>query len=127
LRIELDAVIFADGTLVGTDQNGWLSDLFSECVAQKQAWYREILSRLNAGASVDEAYSPIRSFLEERQARIRSRQPLVHGDVELWNTQAAGDAQRWRRKFTDDELPQLLRSSIRLEAFVIRREPHIHP
>ena len=26
LRIELDAVIFADGRLIGKDQDGWLSD-----------------------------------------------------------------------------------------------------
>ena len=30
LRIELDAVIFADGRIIGNDQEGWLSDLFSE-------------------------------------------------------------------------------------------------
>jgi hypothetical protein len=119
LWIELDAVIFADGSLIGNDQYGWLSDLFSEYVAQKQAWYREILSRLEAGAAVEDAYAPIREFQEQRN--VRRGRPLGRAELQLWKTQAAGDAQRWRRKFTDAELPHLLRSSIRLEPFVIRR------
>jgi hypothetical protein len=121
LRIELDTVIFADGRLIGNDQDGWLSDLFSEYIAQKQTWYREILSRLEAGAAVEDAYAPIRAFQEQRNVRMRSGRPLDRADVQLWKTQAAGDAQRWRRNFTDAELPHLLRSSIRLEPFVIRR------
>lgn len=43
LEVELGAVIFADGRLIGRDQDGWLSDLFSEWVAHKQTCYREIL------------------------------------------------------------------------------------
>ena len=121
LRIELDAVIFADGRLIGNDQDGWLSDLFSEYVAQKQTWYREILSLLEAGAAVEDAYAPIRAFQEQRNVRRLSGRPLDRAEVQLWKTQAAGDAQRWRRKFTDAELPHLLRSSIRREPFVIRR------
>jgi hypothetical protein len=121
LLIELDTVIFADGRLIGNDQDDWLSGLFSEYVAQKQAWYREILSRLEAGAAVEDAYAPIRAFQEQRNVRMRSGRPLDRAEVQLWKTQAAGDAQRWRRKFTDAELAHLLRSSIRLEPFVIRR------
>jgi len=123
LRIELDAVIFADGRLIGADQGGWLENLFADCVAQKQAWYRQILTQLDAGASVEEAYAPIRAFQDVRSARMRERRPLAREEHEVWKTQAAADAQRWRRKFTDDELPSLLRSSIRLEPFVIWRGP----
>jgi hypothetical protein len=122
LRIELDAVIFADGTLIGTDQDGWLSGLFSECVAQKQEWYREILSRFEAGATVEDAYAPIRAFQEQHRVRMRSGRWFDGAGLQLWKTQAAADAQRWRRKFADAELPHLLRSSIRLEPFVIRRK-----
>ncbi len=121
LEIELGAVIFADGSLIGSDKDGWLSHLFSECVDEKQAWYREILNRLNSGASVDEAYAPLRAFQEQRNVRMRSGRPLDRAEMKLWKTQAAADVQRWRRAFTDAELPHLLRSSIRLEPFVIRR------
>jgi hypothetical protein len=121
LEIELGAVIFADGRLIGSDQDGWLSALFSEYVAEKQAWYREILGRLDSGASVDEAYAPIRAFQEQRKGLMRSGRPLDREKMQLWKTQAAADAQRWRRIVTDAELPHLLRSAIRLGPFVIRR------
>jgi len=121
LLIELETVIFADGALIGSDRDAWLSRLFSESIVEKQRWYREILTRLDAGASIDEAYAPIRAFQEQRRLRMHSGRPPDHSDVQLWKTQAAADAQRWRRKFTDDQLPQLLRSSIRLEPFLIRR------
>jgi hypothetical protein len=52
---------------------------------------------------------------------MRSGRPLDRAEVQLWKTQAAADAKKWRRTFTDTELPHLLRSSIRLEPFVIRR------
>jgi hypothetical protein len=122
LEIELEAVIFADGTLIGRDTDGWLGDLFSECVAEKQAWYREILSRLDAGGSVDEAYAPIRAFQEQRNLTRRAGRPFDRTEIQLWKTQAAADAQRWRRRFGDAEIPDLLRSSIRMDPFVIRRD-----
>jgi len=124
LSIGLDAVIFADGTIVGTDQERWLTGLFSEYVAEKQAWYREILSRLDAGASVEDAYAPLRVFQQERSADVRSPQP-GHRHLQLWKTQAAADAQRWRRMFSDDDLPQLLKRLIRLEPFEIRQKPDL--
>jgi hypothetical protein len=125
LWIELDTVIFADGSLIGNDQAGWLSDLFSEYVAQKQTWYREILDRLEAGATIEDAYAPIRAFQEQLNLRMRSGRPFNRAEVQLWKTQAAGDAQRWRRQFTDAELPHLLRRSIRLEPFVIRHSSNL--
>jgi hypothetical protein len=125
LRIELDAVIFADGRLIGADQDGWLANLLADCIVQKQTWYRQILTQLDAGASVDEAYAPIRAFQDARKARMRDGQRFAREELQLWKTQAAADAQRWRRRFTDDELPTLLRSSIRLEPFVIWRGPEV--
>jgi hypothetical protein len=122
LWIELDAAIFADGTLIGSDQDGWLGHLFSEYIGQEQAWYREILNQLDAGARSTRRTLRFVRFKVERNARMRHRQPLAREERRLWKTQAAADAHRWRRRFTDDELPTLLRSSIRLEPFVIRRQ-----
>ena len=70
---------------------------------------------------MDEAYAPVRAFQEERKARMRSGHRPDRSELQLWKTQAAADAQHWRRKVSDEELPQLLRQSIRLEPFVIRR------
>jgi hypothetical protein len=119
LLIELDAVIFADGTLIGRDRDDWLSGLFAEYVREKQQWYRQILERLDAGMSVDDAYAPIRAFQAGHHERMRRRHS---GEPpEIWKTNAAAEATGWRRFFTDDELPAVLKTSIRLEPFVIRR------
>jgi len=123
LHIELDAVIFADGRLIGRDPDGWLSGLFSEYVSAKQDWYRQILDRLDAGYSVDDAFAPIRAFQEQKNQQIRAGRGFMEEGVQLWKTQAAAEAARWRHRFKDDELPALLKQSIRLEPFVIRRLP----
>jgi len=124
LHIELDAVIFADGRLIGRDPDSWLSGLFSEYVSAKQDWYRQILERLDAGYSVDHAYAPLRAFQEAKSQQIRTGRRLAREEKELWKTQAAAEATRWRRQVTDDELPARLRQSIRLSPFVIHRLPH---
>jgi hypothetical protein len=47
--------------------------------------------------------------------------PLRHEPLDFWRREAAGNAKRWRRRHTDDEIPALRRGSIRLEPFVIQR------
>ena len=49
LRIELNAVIFADGELVGPDDEAQLAGLFGVYVGAKQAWYRQIVDVLRRG------------------------------------------------------------------------------
>jgi hypothetical protein len=123
VTIELDAVVFDDGQLIGPDEDGWLSALFGACVAAKQRWYRLILDGLRRGKSVDEAYAPVRAFQEETARRIMSGDPGggLDRDVEaLWRTQAAADVSRWRSRYSDPEIPTLL-ESVRLEPFLIRR------
>lgn len=121
VAIELDAVIFDDGRLIGPDEDGWLSGLFGAYVAAKQEWYRGILDALNRGKTVEQAYAPVRAFQEETMRRMMSgdRDHLRNTDL-LWQTQAAADAAAWRRHYADAEIPALL-ESIRLEPFVIRR------
>jgi hypothetical protein len=41
--------------------------------------------------------------------------------LEMWKREAAADAQRWRRRYADEEIPRLLKQSIRLEPFAISR------
>jgi hypothetical protein len=123
LHIALNAVIFADGTLAGADDESQLADLFSACLRAKQEWYRGIITALDAGESIEQAFRPVREFLDEQKARIRS------GDVasDVFDRyghlrhQSAAEAARWRRRFKDEEVAALLTSAIRLEPFVIRR------
>jgi hypothetical protein len=117
LHIELNAVIFADGRIIGPDPNGELSGLFSEYVSAKQDWYRQILDRLDAGCSVDDAYGPIKAFQKETSRRAG------RAVRDVFKIHGAAEAARWIHRFKNDEVPALLRQSIHLEPFVIRRLP----
>jgi hypothetical protein len=120
LRIELNAAIFEDGTLTGADDESWLRESFSTAVEAKQDWYRGIIAALDAGQSVDEAFEPLDRFLNEWNARLQSRHRSFDDPRDISNREAAGEAKRWRGQVSDDELPRVLRESIRLEPFVIR-------
>ena len=121
LQIALDAVIFADGTLVGPDEEAALSERFSTYVRAKQAWYRGILDALDRGESVAEAFAPVDRFVADARAQRRTRPPRVVEPPDAWTQQAAADVTRWRRKFADEEIPALLRQTVRLDPFVVRR------
>jgi hypothetical protein len=122
LHIELNAVIFADGTLVGADDQSTLNDLFSTYLRAKQDWYRGITEALDAGRSVAESFAPVEHFLAVATERmsagiaIGSEKP---GD--LWTHQAAAEARSWRRRHADAEMPALLKQAIRLDPFIVRR------
>jgi len=120
VAIELDAAIFDDGTLVGMNQDGWLSDLFGTYIGAKQDWYRTILAGLDSGQSLDDAYAPLRAF---SAGEIRRMREGVRADPKermrsIWRTNAAAEAYAWQRRCSEAEVPQLLRS-LRLEPFVI--------
>ena len=122
LHIELNAAILADGTLLGGDDQSRLTDLFSTYVQAKQDWYRGIIEALDAGRSVAESFAPVERFLADATDRMRARERLVDGThAELWRHQAAAEARSWRRRHSDDDILQLLKQSIRLEPFTIRR------
>jgi len=110
LRIELDAVIFEDGTLVGPDSNATLRDLFTACVSAKQARYRALLEALGEGRPPDEALSH-----SDRQLFMRDDWD------ELWSQQALGEATAWCRHHAGGDLRALIRETLRLEPFVVQR------
>jgi hypothetical protein len=125
LRIELNAVILADGTLIGPDDGGWLANLFSAYVEAKQDWYRGIIDALDAGQSVAEAFAAVDRF--QADLRTRMKEGIRRGrddDREVWRVQAAAEAKAWQRQFPEDAIPGLLRQAIRLKPFVIRRADH---
>ena len=121
LHIELNAVIFVDGTLVGADDQSALTDLFSTYVQAKQDWYRGIIEALDAGQSVAESFAPVERFLADATNRIRAGNPFLgEKPTDMWIHQAAADARRWRR-YADEDIPPLLKQAIRLDPFTIRR------
>ena len=122
LHIELNAVIFADGTLVGPDDQSALTDLFSTYVQAKQDWYRSIIAALDAGQSVAESFAPVERFLADATNRMRAgNQVMREKSADLWKRQAAADARRWRRRYADGDIRRLLKQEIRLDPFTICR------
>ena len=120
LHIELNAVIFADGTLVGADDQSALADLFSTYVQAKQDWYRDIMQALDAGRSVAESFAPIERFLADEADLMAAGNHFRR--EKLWTHQAAAEARRWRRRYADRDIPPLLKQAIRLDPFTIRRD-----
>ena len=120
VAIELDAAVFDDGTLVGVNQDAWLSDLFGTYVAEKQEWYRTILAAIDAGQSLDEAYAPLRAFSAESLRRMAAARGMDSRERmrSIWRTQAASEASDWLRRYPAADVPRLLRG-VRLEPFVI--------
>jgi hypothetical protein len=121
LQIELNAVIFADGTLIGPDDQSALTDLFSAYVKAKQDWYHGIIEALDAGQSVNDAFGPVERFLADASARIRAGHEFATEPSDLWRQQAAGETRLWRRRYADADIPRLLKQAIRLDPFTIRR------
>lgn len=122
LHIELNAVIFADGTLIGADDQSALTDLFAAYVQEKQDWYHGIIEALGAGQSVAESFAPVERFLADATNRMRAGNQVVGEKVaDLWRHQAAAEARRWRRRYADGDIPPLLKQVIRLDPFTIRR------
>ena len=119
LTIELNAVIFADGTLVGPDDDSQLTDLFSAYLRAKQDWYRGIIEALDAGQSVADSFAPVERFLADAASRIRAGIATSPGD--LWIHQAAAEARGWRSRYADEAIPRVLKKAIRLEPFNIHR------
>jgi hypothetical protein len=123
-HIALDAVIFQDGTLAGSDGESRLAKLFGERVAARQQWLREIATALAAGRSVEEAYAPLIAF----QTDVRQQHGwLPSGTLDeritsVEKTNAAADIARFRTRVGDARLPAAL-AALNLQDFSIHRAP----
>ena len=121
LRIELNAVIFADGTLIGPDNDSWLEQMFSTYVREKQNWYRLVIEKLDNGATIAESFKPLEQFTADHTAQLRSdRRPVRHDATDVWKAQAAGEALRLRRRCAEKNVRDVLHA-IRLEPIAINR------
>jgi hypothetical protein len=122
VTVEMDAVIFDDGTLIGRDQDGKLAALFRLRVTAYQHWLKTIADGLAAGQSVEAACSPILQFLDEVRARRGSLRGFDSAGMqaEVEETNAAADVVKWRRRVGDAELPRIL-AGLRLSRFDVHR------
>jgi hypothetical protein len=103
LQIELDAIIFDDGLLLGPDHGG-LAEQFAEYVAAKQHVYRSMIERIDGSGVADDIFAPLR----EAVAR-HSENPVA--------SEIAAEALGLQHNIMRDVFQQVLRP----EPFIIRR------
>ena len=114
LDARLDAALFSDGELIGPNTSK-LDRLFVGYLKAKQDVYREILEKVDAGSSVDEAFRLLRSRPRPSATEIRA-DPVLSFPPE-----AAAEARSWRQRLGDTHVVSTFRAAIRTEPFVIRR------
>ncbi len=103
LQIELDAVIFDDGLLLGPDHAG-LAAQFAEYVAAKQDVYRGMIERIDSSGVSDDVFAPLREAVARRSGYSVARE-------------AAAEALGLQHNIMRDVFQQVLRP----EPFIIRR------
>jgi hypothetical protein len=109
LAIELDAVIFEDGLLLGPDRS-LMAEHFIEYVHAKQTIYRGIVVGLESGENADQLLSPLRAKVEARPRQLID--PMAH-----YRQMAAGEI----LKFHNRAALEAFRRTLRREPFAIKR------
>jgi hypothetical protein len=113
VEIDLDAAIFSDGLLVGPDQTNVDKD-FTLYFESKQKLFRQIVSDIDAGRTLDQAFDPIKTLAANRiSPRDRAG---------FYQTLAAQDINRLRRRLGDSAVTETVRRSVRTEPFAVHRE-----
>jgi len=115
LRVELDAVIFDDGSLLGADSevlNVRFSDHFAEYVKANQSLYSSIVQNVESGKSLDEAFPPFEGPLSA---------PPIPTYLDLYRHLAKQEVRSWRKKLGDQAIYETLKKAIRKQPFAIHR------
>jgi hypothetical protein len=113
IQINLDATIFSDGILVGPNTSN-LDQYFTAKLEAKQKLFRQVVSDLDAGRTVEEALGPAKTLAA--QTPVPSRDPSV-----IYIRLAAQEIVALRRRIGDSAVSALFRQAIRKEPFVIKR------
>jgi hypothetical protein len=119
IRVRLDTVIFDDGLLVGRDTGNFLSNALQSRITARQDLYRQIVDRINGGASVEEAFQPaspsVPDMMEHIQEGLEFRESL--NAMEAIHTVNA-----LRKIHGDAKIHDVLRQCILKDPFVIHRK-----
>jgi hypothetical protein len=113
LHIHFDAIIFADGEMIGPNESH-LDREFSSYLGEKESCYRSILKALDSGHSITEAFRPIEVVLARDLMLDMQRKSL-------WDRQAAAETRDLRSRYGDEALAEILRKALRKEPFRIHR------
>ena len=115
LDIGLDVAIFADGLAVGPDTRG-LTKRFAIYVNEKRKLIHQVVSDLDAGHSIDEAFQTI----NELKVQLPPTGP--HRDLSaFYRKQAGAELFGLRKRIGDAAVPTVFGKANRAEPFVIRR------
>lgn len=110
LRIELDAVIFEDGAMLGRDESR-LGEHFIEFVLAKQLLYRDIVVGLENGDVTEDVLARLR-------AMVAARPNLSHADpFAIYPRLAAEEVLRFHNRV----VLEVFRRTLRRQPFVIKR------
>jgi hypothetical protein len=117
LSIELNAVIFEDGVLLGPDtsgldaRTGTFSEHFSAYLKANQHLYRTLVEGIESGHSVEEVFRPLDTRAE----------PPLGDPFGIYPQLAAEAACKWRRRLGDQAIFDALKKALREHSFMIRR------
>jgi hypothetical protein len=120
LRIEVDAAILNDGTLLGPDESD-LATHFAVYFKAKQDLYLSIIDLLDKGSSLKEAFRPLNSALAKKFALEDHR-----NGFSIYPVLAAQDTGRWRQRYGDAPI-SLMRQAITKEPFAVMRTVGAQP
>jgi hypothetical protein len=112
IEINLDAALFSDGLLVGPNRTGFDQE-FMTYFEEKQNLYREIVSDLDSGNDLDEAFAPLKILAADH---VSPRQD----ETTFYKMLAAQEIIGLRRRI-GDSVSQTVRLAIRKEPFVVHR------
>jgi len=115
IEITLDAAIFSDGQLVGPDHSN-LEQSFMASFESKQKLFRQVVSDLNSGKTVEEAFAPVNLLAGQRPTSPRLN-PAFYEII------AATEVRALRKRIGDPSVKITFEQAIRKEPFAIRREP----
>ena len=124
VQIELEAVIFEDGRMIGPDAAGpgglemaRLETHFVSLVQAKQSLYRNIATFIDRGESVDAAFQ---AAFKIGAVRNTPETALFSASDVAW-TEAASTAERLRKEYGDSKIRDILRRVLLEKPFVIRK------
>jgi hypothetical protein len=118
VEIELDAVIFDDGTLVGPDA-GNLQEHFAAYVDEKQKLFRSVVSGLDSGRSMDDVFAPIKAVVDAPPSSLVKA--MAASKLALYHRLAAEEILGLRARIGDQAVYSLFKQASRKEPFVIHR------
>ncbi len=118
MSIEIDAVIFDDGEIVGRDTSD-LKGHFLTYLQAKQDLYRKVFGQLDAGQSVGAVFGA----LERKEPPTVAQMQEIHRNHYLmYATDAVADLRDARVRFGDEAIRDVLKAAIRTTPFEIYRK-----